>query len=405
MIDYYTMRLEKYQILSTVNHIGKTFLITGYIPEKYAKDLEAEFTKKYSAAVELEEPEEDDIPPILLENNSFAAPCEGIVETFSLPSKGEVDPTFVMSIFYYVLFGLMLSDCAYGIVMVLICAFALWKFKNMEQGLRKTLKMYLYCGVSTAFWGAMFGSFFGDAVQVISSTYFGKEIVFKPLWFEPIKDPMKMLIFSFILGIIHLFTGLGMKMHQNIKQKKYLDAIYDSVFWYMLVGGAIGCLLATDMFVEMANLSFKIPPVGLKICAVIACLGAVGIVLTDGRPTKSPFKRIAKGLYGVYNVTGYLSDILSYSRLLALGLATGVIAQVFNKMGSMLGSGPVGFILFMIVFIVGHTLNIGINLLGAYVHTNRLQFVEFFGKFYEGGGDKYAPFSAKTKYYKIREDV
>lgn len=405
MIDYYTMRLEKYEVLSTVNHIGKVFMLSGYVPEKSAADLEAEFTREYAAAVEFENPGEEDNPPVLLKNNGFAEPCEGVLETFSLPGKGEIDPTFVMSIFYYILFGLMLSDCAYGLIMVLVCSIALWKFKNMDEGLRKSLKMYLYCGISTAFWGAMFGSFFGDAVQVISGNYFGKEIVFKPLWFEPIKDPMKMLIFSFSLGIIHLFAGLGMKFYQYVKNKQYLDAIYDVVFWYLLVGGGICLLLSTDMFVSMANLSFKLSPLGAKISAIAAGIGAVGIVLTEGRSSRNPFKRLAKGLYGLYNVTGYLSDILSYSRLLALGLATGVIAQVFNKMGSMLGSGPVGFILFMIVFVVGHTLNIGINLLGAYVHTNRLQFVEFFGKFYEGGGEKYAPFSAKTKYYKIREDV
>ena len=405
MIDYYIMRLEKYQVLSMVNQMKKVFCITGYIPEKTAEDLEIEFTKKYSVAVEFEVPEDEDQPPVLLKNNGFAEPCEGVLETFSLPAKGEIDPTFVMSIFYYILFGLMLSDCAYGIIMVLVCAFTLWKFKNMDTGLKKALKMYLYCGISTAFWGAMFGSFFGDAVQVISSTYFGKEIVFKPLWFEPIKDPMKMLIFSFSLGIIHLFAGLGMKFYQNIKHRQYKDAIYDTVFWYLLVGGGICALLSTDMFVEMANLPFKISPFGARLAAIAAGIGAVGIVLTDGRSSKNSAIRLAKGLYGLYNVTGYLSDILSYSRLLALGLATGVIAQVFNKMGSMLGSGPIGFILFMLVFVVGHTLNIGINLLGAYVHTNRLQFVEFFGKFYEGGGEKYAPFSAKTKYYKIREDV
>lgn len=405
MIDYYIMRLEKYEVLGSLSQMKNCFMLTGYIPEKSAKDLEAEFTKKYPAAVEIEEISEEDTPPVLLENNGFAAPCEGVLETFSLPSKGEIDPTFVMSIFYYILFGLMLSDAAYGLIMIIVCAFALWKFKNMETGLRKTLKMYLYCGISTAFWGAMFGSFFGDAVQVISGTYFGKEIVFKPLWFEPIKDPMKMLVFSFSLGILHLFAGLGMKFYQCIKNKQYKDAVYDVVFWYLLVGGAVACLLSTDMFVNMVNLPFKITGIGFKIAVAAAVIGAVGIVLTDGRTSKNPAIRLAKGLYGLYNVTGYLSDILSYSRLLALGLATGVIAQVFNKMGSMLGSGIVGFILFMIVFVVGHTLNIGINLLGAYVHTNRLQFVEFFGKFYEGGGEKYAPFSAKTKYYKIREDV
>lgn len=405
MIDYYSMRIEKYQALSSLCQTEKTFMLTGYVPENKAKDLEAEFTRKYNAAVELFVPEKDEEVPVLLKNNSFAAPCEGVLETFSLPKKGELDPTFAMSLFYYVLFGLMLSDLAYGLIMVLGCGFALWKFKNMEESLKKSLKMFLYCGISTAFWGAMFGGFFGDAVTVISSTYFGKEISFKPLWFEPIKDPMKMLVFSFAFGIVHLFTGLFMKLISCIRNKQYKDAIYDVLFWYLLVGGAICYLLTLDMFLDMTGLSFKLPPLVSTVSVWATIIGAIGIILTAGRSSKNIFKRLAKGAYELYGVTGYLSDILSYSRLLALGLATGVIAQVFNKMGSMLGSGVLGFILFMIVFIVGHTLNIGINLLGAYVHTNRLQFVEFFGKFYEGGGEKYTPFKTNTKYYKIREDV
>lgn len=405
MADYYAMRLEKYKVLSKINHIGDVFILNGFVPESDAKNLEVEFVNKYNAAVEFEEPAEDEEVPVLLKNNAFAAPCEGVLETYSLPGKGEVDPTFAMSLFYYVLFGLMLSDLAYGLIMVLGCGFALYKFKNMDLSLKKTLKMFLYCGISTAFWGAMFGGFFGDAVSVISSTYFGKEIAFKPLWFEPIKDPMKMLVFSFAIGIVHLFAGLFMKFYQCIKDKRYKDAIYDVVFWYMLVGGGIVYLLSLDMFISMTGLGFKVSAGGAKAAAICAGLGALGIVLTEGRSSKNIFKRLAKGLYGLYNVTGYLSDILSYSRLLALGLATGVIAQVFNKMGSMLGNGIPGFIMFIIVFVIGHTMNIGINLLGAYVHTNRLQFVEFFGKFYEGGGEKYDPFTEKTKYYKVVEET
>jgi len=158
----------------------------------------------------------------------------------------------------------------------------------------------------------------------------------------------------------------------------------------------------------MAGLSFRLSPQGAKIAAICAGIGAVGIVLTAGRSSKNVGKRLAKGAYELYGVTSYLSDILSYSRLLALGLSTGVIAQVFNKMGAMVsnavGDGIIGFMLFLVVFLVGHTLNIGINLLGTYVHTNRLQFVEFFGKFYEGGGEKFNPLKSNTKYYKIKED-
>ena len=148
---------------------------------------------------------------------------------------------------------------------------------------------------------------------------------------------------------------------------------------------------------------FTLPPIFLTIGGVCALIGAVIILFFSGRGSK-PVKRLLKGIYGVYGVTSYLSDILSYSRLLALGLATGVIAQVFNQIGSMFG-GVLGVIPFTIVFLIGHTLNIGINALGAYVHTNRLQFVEFFGKFYEGGGEKFAPFKINTKHYNIKEDI
>lgn len=172
----------------------------------------------------------------------------------------------------------------------------------------------------------------------------------------------------------------------------------------MLVGGAVVFMLSNQMFVDIAQLSFILPAQVGTVAAIVAGIGAVGIIFTSGRESRNPIKRLLKGLYGLYNVTGYLSDVLSYSRLLALGLATSVIATVINQMGSMGGGGVGGAIMFILVFIVGHTINLGINLLGAYVHTNRLQFVEFFGKFYEGGGRKFAPFGVHTKYYKIREE-
>ena len=158
------------------------------------------------------------------------------------------------------------------------------------------------------------------------------------------------------------------------------------------------------MFVGILQLSFILPPLAGTIGIIVAGIGAIGILATAGRESRSPFKRFLKGAYGLYGVTGYLSDILSYSRLLALGLATGVIATVVNSMGSMLGGGIGGAIVFILVFFIGHTLNLAINLLGAYVHTNRLQFVEFFGKFYEGGGRAFRPFAVHTQYYNIKED-
>ena len=401
MTDYYAMRAEKYNVLSKLSQRNHVFVISGYVPKNLANDLSASLEHNYSVAVEVMDAEDD--APILLKNAYVTEPVETVVKTFAMPRKGEIDPTSIMAFFYYVFFGLMLSDAAYGLIMVIGCGLALAKFKNMELGMKKSLRMFMYCGISTTFWGVMFGSYFGDAVAVVSSTFFGHEVTIPPVWFEPVNDPMRMLMFSFLLGIIHLFTGLGVKLYQCIKAKDYMSALTDCIFWYMLVGGGIVYLFHVDMFLSMAGLSTKLPTVWANVAAIIAAAGALGIILLTAR-SGGVGKRLAKGAYALYGVTSWLSDILSYSRLLALGLATGVIATVFNKMGSMFGGGIIGAIIFILVFAVGHTLNIGVNLLGAYVHTNRLQFVEFFGKFYEGGGREFKPFAANTKYYKFKEE-
>ena len=406
VLDYYTMRAEKYGVLNGLVQSRRVFLITGYVSEEAAPELEKLLQEKYEVVVEYSDPDERDDVPVILRNNKFAEPVEGVVESYSLPGKGEIDPSMVVATFYYVLFGLMLSDAAYGLIMIAGTAYCLTKFKNMETGMKKFMKMFMYCGISTAFWGFMFGSFFGDSVNVIATTFFGRpDIRLAPIWFEPVSLPMKMLVFAFLLGIIHLFTGLGIKFYTCVKSGSLKDAIYDAVFWYMLVGGGIVYLLTMSMFTDMLGLSFTLPAAAGTVAAVLAVIGLIGIVLTSGRESRNWFKRILKGLYGAYGVTSYLSDILSYSRLLALGLATSVISTVFNKMGSMVGNSIPGAIVFILVFLIGHSLNLAINALGAYVHTNRLQFVEFFGKFYEGGGRKFEPFAIHTKYYKVKEDI
>lgn len=405
MIDYHEMRSQKYEVISKLLYTKNVFFLSGYIPRKYSKKLESILTSKFDIAIEFLDPNSEDDVPVVLSNNKFSSPVEGVLESYSLPGKGEVDPTSIMAIFYYLLFGMMLSDAAYGLIIVAVCSFVLLKYKTIKSGLKKTMKMFLYCGISTTFWGILFGSYFGDAVDVISTTFWGTHLTIPALWFVPLKEPMRMLAFCFGFGIVHLFTGLFIQFYELVRDKQYKDALYDVVSWYLLVGGIIAYMLSIPMIVEMLVLDFILPnSIGIVgiICAVI---GAVLIVLTSGRESKSPFKRFLKGLYGLYGVTGYLSDILSYSRLLALGLATGVIAQVFNKMGTMAGNGIIGVILFIVVFIVGHTMNIAINLLGAYVHTNRLQFVEFFSKFYKGGGREFSPFFVDTEYYKVMEDI
>lgn len=405
MVDYHEMRVQKYEVVSKLWHSKNVFLLSGFVPQKYEKKLESALTSKFDVAIDFSNPSAEDEVPVVLQNNGFSSPVEGVLESYSLPGKGEVDPTSVMAIFYYILFGMMLSDAAYGLIIVAGCGFVLAKYKNIKSGMKKALKMFLFCGISTTFWGVLFGSYFGDVIDVVSTTFFNNPITVPALWFVPLNEPMRMLAFSFGIGIVHLFTGLFMQLYELVLARKFKDAIYDVVSWYLLVGGLVVYMLSVPMITEMLVLNFILPPIVGNVGVISAIIGTLLILFTAGRESRSPFKRFLKGLYGLYGVTGYLSDILSYSRLLALGLATGVIAQVFNKMGTMAGNGPVGIILFVIVFLVGHTMNIAINLLSAYVHTNRLQFVEFFGKFYEGGGRKFSPFFVNSKYFNVTEDV
>ena len=208
-----------------------------------------------------------------------------------------------------------------------------------------------------------------------------------------------------LFGVIHLFVGLGLKGYMYLKDKKYMDFFCDIVLWYMLLVGLLIMLLPSELFASIAQTAIVFPPAVNALGKWLAILGALGILLMSGRGRKNFGLRIALGAYDLYNISGWLSDVLSYSRLLALGLATGVIASVINQMGSMGGKSITGVIIFVIAFIIGHLFNMAINLLGAYVHTNRLQFVEFFGKFYEGGGRAFHPFKENTKYADIEEET
>lgn len=402
--DYYRIRAEKYEILGQLPQTKNTFALSGYVPSYQADKVVKEFTEKYDAVVETEQIKEEEEPPILLKNNGFSESVEGVLASFGLPGKGEMDPTFFTSVFYVFLFGLMLSDAAYGLIVALACGILLVKCPRMATNLRKSIKLFFWCGISTLVWGVMFGGYFGDVVDVVSETFFGHKVTIPALWFVPLNDPMRLLLYSMLFGVIHLFTGLALKGYMCIRDGRYMDFLCDCVLWFLLLVGLIGMLLPTELFAGIAGAQIYFPEALKAAVKWMAIIGAVGIVLMSGRANKNFGVRIALGAYDLYGMTSWLSDVLSYSRLLALGLATGVIASVVNQMGSMGGRNIVGVILFIVVFLIGHTFNIGINLLGAYVHTCRLQYVEFFGKFYEGGGKAFEPFMLKTKYVDIKEE-
>ncbi len=394
-VDYLSMRKDKYDALSSLGFTESTFVLTGYIPEKYCQKLKLELEAKFTVYIKYTEPGEDEDVPVLLENSRFSAPVEGITKMYAMPAKDDVDPTPVMSFFYYLFFGMMLSDAGYGLIMVIGTMIALKKFK-LETPMRKTLTMFRNCGISTVIWGALFGSWFGDIVQVVGREFLGKEIGSIAIWFQPLDDPIKLLLFSFGLGILHLFLGVAVSFKMSWSGGRKLDAVLDTLPVYLTVLGVAP--LAAGILTD-------VPQILKTIGTYLMIAGVVMLVLTAGRTSKSVFGKFFGGLYALYNTaTGYLSDILSYSRLLALGLATGSIASVINLIGTMPENKTVKLILLIVVFIAGHTANLAINLLGAYVHTDRLQFVELFSKFYTGGGREFEPLTVNTKYIKFKEE-
>ena len=404
--DYMSIRAEKYNVTNSLPQSEHTFVLEGYIPARSVKSLEKAL-EFYDLSIETEDPAEDEDVPVLLHNNAFTSSIEGVVAAYSLPGKGEIDPSFLISLFYFVFFGFMLADIGIGALLVIATGILLIRNPNMERGSKDMMKLLLFGGICTVFFGALFGSCFGDAIPVVSGSFFGSEIVLKPLWLDMAAHPMTVLSLALVMGIIHIYVALGAACYQHIRQKDFMGLIFKDLVWYVILTGLILKCLSMQMIMDILGggsapfISQKAGQIGL----IAAGIGCVAVIFMSEYQTKSWPKRILKGLYGVYGISGYLSDILSYSRLLALGLATGVISSVANMIGTMFGNGIAGVLIFIFVFLVINAVNIGINTLGAYVHTNRLQYVEFFGHFYEGGGRPFEPYSIKTKYYKFKENA
>ncbi len=394
LCDYLTVKRDEYNELEKFG-VGDTVMVCeGYIPDKYIPDAEM-ILENYCAVAEFAEPDDTEDVPVVLENGSFAGPMESVVEMYSMPGKKDIDPSGVMAFFYYFLFGMMLSDAGYGILMTIFSAVVL-KRSTVEGSMAKMLKMFFWCGISTTIWGILFGSFFGDIIPVICTQFLGLPAPDLALWFKPIDKTITLLLFSLGIGICHLLLGLGADLVIKCRKGSAMDGILDNAPTMLLLIGIAP--LGASVFVA-------VPPILSTVGAVLAIIGVVGIILFTSRSSKNIFARLGGGLYGLYNnVSGYMSDILSYSRLLALGLATGSIAEVFNMIGVMPENPVVKAVLLTVVFIIGHSLNMAINLLGAYVHTVRLQFVELLPKFYEGGGRSMKPFAMNTKHFKIRKD-
>ncbi len=395
LMDYLVLKKDRYEAFAMGALSKRIFIINGYVPERNVSALMEELEKEFELAISISETTSEDDAPVILQNNGFMMPAETITEMYSMPGKSDIDPTSVMAFFYYFFFGMMLSDAGYGLVMA-IGSWLILKKTTIEGGMRKTMQMFFYCGIFTIFWGAMFGSWFGDIVQVVAREFFGKELGSIALWYEPIQDPMNLLVWCFIFGIVHLLAGVLARGKMTWDEGKKFEAIIDTLPVLLIeIGIAPVC----------GTILTSVPAIAVTIGTWMSLVGVVILVLTASRSSKNIIIRLFGGLYALYNLaSGYLSDVLSYSRLLALGLATGSIASVINMMGTMVTNPILKPIVLLVVFLFGHLLNLAINALGAYVHANRLQFVELFSKFYEGGGRSFKPYTANTKYIKFKED-
>jgi len=372
--EYLDNALIRETVVSNFKATDTVNIIEGYIP----LDMEEEFKKivnknsNKSNYLEITEVDKDDEEvPILLKNSGITGLFASITQMYALPKYNEIDPTAILSIFYWIFFGMMVADFAYGLILFILSGLALMIGK-FDENKRKFLKFFFALSFSTMIWGLLYGSAFGDLIKLPTQVL------------DSSKDFMSIFILSIIFGAIHLVIALGIKAYILIKNGHFMDVIYDVFLWYLTLTSLIILLLAGRFGLSEFTKNIFIA------CAVI---GMLGIVVFGARDAKTLVGRIGGGLYSLYGITSYIGDFVSYLRLMALGLAGGFIASAINIIVKMLVSkGILGIILGVVVFTLGQSFNIFLSFLSSYVHTSRLTYVEFFSKFYEGGGKAFKKF-------------
>ncbi len=376
--DRLSLEIDAAEAKDKLLFTDRAFALTGWVDEPHVPALE-KLLRQYCCAWELSDPKEDDVVPIRLENNALTRPLNMVTEMYSLPDYRNVDPNPLIAPFFCVFFGMMFNDLGYGLVFIVLSLIVQKKFR-LQRGLKNLMQLMLECGVTTAIFGLLTGSFFGDAVTQIAAL-FGREASL-PALLRPMENPLQILIISLALGVVQIIFGMGVKAYILIRDGHPWDALMDVGSWWLLFAGvAVGALGGTWL---------------------VALAGVLALLLTQGRAKPTLIGKLVGGLASLYDITSYFSDVLSYSRIMALMLAGGIVASIVNILGGLFGN----IILFIPIFIVGHVFNIGINVIGTYVHAARLQYLEFFGKFYADGGKAFRPLEVKTKYFDIvKEEV
>lgn len=371
---------ERIEISDQLMQSERSFAIRGWIIADKLQLLQERLSYSHVTYVlRLEDPAEGETTPVALVNNPALTPFEYLVESFSYPQAHDIDPTPFITPFFFIFFGIALGDAGYGLILSLICT-GLLLFLKMGPIGRKLSWMFLISGIGAIGFGLITGS-----VLSLPNIKFGV--------FNPLENPIILLLIALALGIIQLYLGVIVSAWNNIKAGRWADVIWNQGFWLFFLTGVV-LVLAKDAiglgkYAQVINVSLLV--------------AAAGVVISNTRGKKGIIKKILAipgGLYTIYSSIGFFSDVLSYSRLMALGLSGGVMGGIMNQLAWLVvQSVPVlGWVLGGAIFLFGHTLNLALSILGAYVHSSRLQYLEFFGKFYEGGGKPLTPFKSKSKY-------
>lgn len=391
--DYLWELLEKGRIEKCLYGTEHTFLLKGWL-RAWDEGMLINQLKNYSHALQMsfEEPDEKDEVPIILENPRIFAPFEFITNMYSSPLQGEYDPTPLFAPFFIFFFGFCLTDAGYGLVLFLLSMVALMALP-LEGIPLSLLKVLLLGGLSTIVLGALTGGWFGISADHLP------EVLKKLIIIDPLKEPMKVLNICFIIGIVQVFFGMAIKAAGNIKAGKWLDALMDQGLWIFFL--TCMAILGLDFTFSMADMTIN--PSLVSFARKSFWLPLILLALTQGRSHKSWLLKLPAGLFEVYGASTYFGHVLSYTRLLALALTTSYMAMTVNIVAGMVSSSFsfLGIFLAIPILLVGHSFAITINTLGAFVHSMRLQYLEFFSKFFQGGGRPFVPFQPVRRYTQL----
>ncbi len=396
--DYMNWKHLQKQARRQFRSTASTVLVSGWVPKQGLSAIRQDLTKvtKHFELQEVE-PADGETAPVLLKHHRFLRPFRSVTDIYGLPLYHEADPTPYLAIFFIVYFGMCLTDAGYGLLMF-VSTWAILRYLRIPKSIENLVRLLMYGGVLTFIMGILFGGWFGltpEQAPGFLTTVKDGELVFVGQTFDALGNAMSVLILSLALGFIQTLFGVWLNFIHNYRHISKKEAVLDNLPWALMLT-VIGFLILTSAGLLPAV--FKTPLMYL-LYAVIAL-----IILTQGRKQSNIIVKFFSGLLSLYGLVGYMSDVLSYSRLLALGLATAIIGMAVNTIAVLANGVPyVGILFTVIILVVGHIFNLGINALGSFIHSGRLQFVEFFGKFLEGGGTPFRPLSRESKFVKLKK--